>query len=467
MKIINEKIRIILKKKNLYWLFLFLFTIYIHISYSNNQDNGVIIGGAWNLINHKELYIDFFEFITPGGFYFTFLIWKIFGINYLAINLASIMLLFFSSIGIYKISESITKSKINYTLPFIFIFSSIFWPIINHNVFNVFFVIWATHFFIKGLEDYKIKNFIFSGLLTGLSILFLQHKGVVLMFSMISFLLFYLIKNKDRIYIKITSLYTLSCITPVLILLKWPIKLLYDDLFYFIVHNYSETNHTPLFRLYFFLLVISLYLYILIKNNNRGVYFLIYLQFLLLFATKLGRVDYFHTSLSIFPIYCLFPLVLTTIKQNTKIKIILYLSVLFFIFYTIQYNAQFFYKHKFWLKPNMRQGSDNILNKYIADNCPLENDVYFGPFSPQEYFNYKKINPTPYDWLITNQQTEEQFNDALIYLEKIKPKCAILEYGIVGKFKYDQNNVIDNYIRNNYILIFQNNEFFIYKKLEK
>ena len=107
-----------------FWIFLFAFTLYIHIGYGYNQDNGVIINGAWNLINNKILYIDFFEFIPPASFYLIFWLWKIFGVSYFVANLFSIIMLFFASYGIFRISELIYKNKLNYLLPIIFIISS-------------------------------------------------------------------------------------------------------------------------------------------------------------------------------------------------------------------------------------------------------------------------------------------------------------------------------------------------------
>ncbi|MDD3102075.1 MAG: hypothetical protein PHE59_02935 [Patescibacteria group bacterium] len=84
---------------------------------------------------------------------------------------------------------------------------------------------------------------------------------------------------------------------------------------------------------------------------------------------------------------------------------------------------------------------------------------------PDIYFETKKINPTPYSVLITNQQTKEQFLEAKKMLEKYQPTCAVLNYNIVAKFNYDKNNPVDNYILNNYKPSFQDGDTYVYRIL--
>lgn len=190
----------IFKIEYLWWVGLFFASVFFHANHPLNSDEGVILNGAWNLINNRQLYIDFFEFIPPASFYLIFWLWKIFGVSYFIAKFFAIIIVFLSSIGIYKISQEISKNKLNYFLPLLFIVSSVYWPIINHNTFNILFIIWAVYFFLKGLSDYSSKNFLISGLLTGLSILFLQQKGIILLFSLSSFLIILLFKEKNIIY---------------------------------------------------------------------------------------------------------------------------------------------------------------------------------------------------------------------------------------------------------------------------
>jgi hypothetical protein len=83
---------------------------------------------------------------------------------------------------------------------------------------------------------------------------------------------------------------------------------------------------------------------------------------------------------------------------------------------------------------------------------------------PGLYFETKKLNPTPYhSLLMINQQTEKQLAEVRELLDKRQPSCAILDYEAVKKFNYNKNNPVDNYILNNYRLVFQKDNVLVYK----
>ncbi len=111
--ILITRLRVILERcgiknvdiKIVWWLCLLLITILFHSKHILDSDEGVILDGAWNLLNGKKLYIDFFEFITPGSFYIVLWAWKIFGASYWVAKFLSILIIFFSAVGLYKISN--------------------------------------------------------------------------------------------------------------------------------------------------------------------------------------------------------------------------------------------------------------------------------------------------------------------------------------------------------------------------
>ena len=99
------------------------------------------------------------------------------------------------------------------------------------------------------------------------------------------------------------------------------------------------------------------------------------------------------------------------------------------------------------------QGGINSKNLYIKEiraRCQDSNYIYSGPFFPNIYSESKMLNPSPYSYLITGHQTEEDFLKAMGSLKKHKPSCAILGYKAVERFGYDKNNYLDNYIFENY-----------------
>jgi len=444
---------------NGWWLFLFLILLFFHCARLPNSDEGVVINGAWNLINHRQLYVDFFEFIPPGSFYLIFWFWKIFGAHYFIANFLAIIIVFLSSIGIHKITQTISKNKFTCFFPLIFIITSVYWPIINHNVFNIFFVIWAVYFFLKGLSDYSKNNFIISGLLSGLSILFLQQKGIVLLLALSSFLIISFIKEKKYSLLKLNFYFLAFSFLPLLLLLKWPLKILYENLIIFPLFTYIEVNKTPFYLFAFFLAVLFLMIWVLRKEKSKKIWLLIYVQFFLLLSV-LPLPDFYHISLILFPLYSILSVYLEKIKsfnlaKNSIYSIIILLAILVIVYPAIIVACcqPFFYLAK----------NDKLIS-YIKDNCPGQY-LYAGPFIPDVYFETRKLNPTPYSFLITNQQTKEQFLEAKKILEKYKPTCAVLNYNIVAKFNYNKNNPVDNYILNNYKKVFQENNTYVYRIL--
>lgn len=140
-------------KSSLYWLGLLAFLLIFHANHPLDSDEGIVLNGAWNLFNGRKLYFDFFEFVPPGSFYLVFWIWKIFGVGYWTARFTAVFILFLGCSGIYKISKEINgESKFNYLGPTGFAISSLGWPIINHNAFNITLVIWAVYFALKGLS---------------------------------------------------------------------------------------------------------------------------------------------------------------------------------------------------------------------------------------------------------------------------------------------------------------------------
>ena len=111
-----------------------------------------------------------------------------------------------------------------------------------------------------------------------------------------------------------------------------------------------------------------------------------------------------------------------------------------------------------------------IQNKEIKDKiqdiiskCPGKY-IYVGPFAPNVYFEFRKLNATPYPLLMTSQSTPAQFENALEYLKNIKPLCAILNYpSSLNRFKYNKDNLVDNYIKDKYYLVYSDNTTFVYR----
>ena len=441
---IIKQAKFISMKNKVFFLALFAITFFLHRYHFLNSDEGVVLANAWGLFNGKELYSDMFDFVAPASSYTVFWLWKIFGPHYFVAKTFAILVLFFSATGIYKISRLFAQNKYSILAPLIFILSSALGPLINHNVFNLFFLIWCIYFILKGLSNNSPNDFIISGLLGGISLLFLQHKGLVLLFSIVTFLFFLFIKKRNREILENVFYFLICSLLPILILIIiWPINTLYHNLIIFPLFHYYEGDKPPPGLLILFLSVLALLTVVFRNEKNRNIWLILYVQFFLLLST-IPLADYYHILLILFPIYALLPLMFSKIRSKYTPfgKHLLYAIIFCILLISIVPTAINLFVLQ---KPNY-----NDLISFIEQNCQESQYLYAGPFIPGLYFETKKINPTPFSYLITKQHTKEQFKQAHDYLSKIRPGCAVLNYEIVEKFNYDKNNPVDNFIENNY-----------------
>ena len=453
-----QKINYKYKTNTLLWLVIISILIIFHFQNPLNNDEAVVLEGALNILQGKEIYVNFFEFVSPGVFYLIAFVWQIFGVSYFAAKALAILSMLATLFGVYKISENISTKSINTLGPLIIVLASASWPITMYHNFNLLFMVWAILFLLRGLDLQKNKYFIASGLLTALSILFMQNKGILFMGSLGSFLLILAIKNK--IYWQKMFLYGLTSLAPLaLLFFKWSPLFLYEKLILFPLQHYLglpnlSYNLIIIFSLWFLTIVI-----LLIKEKNKKIYLLLYIQIILLINT-LALPDFFHISLALFPSYSLLALSLNKISSKTfKQKM---------VFYTLLASGLMInlIPAMVWPKyyvPFENRQKNNIALDYIKKNCQDSEYIYAGPFLATLYFDNGFKNPTSFSWLITDHHTNEQFLLAREQLITNKPSCAVLDYAGALSFGYNLNNPVDNYIKDNYHQIKNFDRILIYK----
>ena len=445
--------------KKLFWLLWFLFgAVFIILNFKHplNSDEGVILGGAWRLWNGEDLYLDFFEYIPPGSFYYIWGAWKIFGPFYWVARLASMVLVFLGGIGLYKICSRPLKIKENLWcfLPvFLFLISVSFHPLVNHNTLSLVFVIWGIYFFLQGLENHRKVFFASSGLFTGVSLLFLQHRGGALVVAGMSFLLWWIIKKQNRNFVYL-GYYAGFFLLPLVFLLKWPLQLIFDNLIIFPLSNYHDVNQISLFYFLIFLFLFLLLVWSGRKKMSVTQKFLAWSYFLLLLSL-LSRPDFGHLSL-VFPIFGV--LVVSFLDQidsyngvtRTVIKgefcfLLLMLASFCLVMFSIGYSSR-----------------DKEVFSFVENNCKKEH-IYAGPFLPGFYFEVKKFNPGFYPSLLILNKQPKKLEQVKKTLESYRPDCAILNYDMVKKFQYDRDNPVDNWLKKEYKKVFQDEGIMVFK----
>ncbi|MEK7203084.1 MAG: glycosyltransferase family 39 protein [Patescibacteria group bacterium] len=439
-----------------YWLIICLLAFLIHWSHPINSDEGIILTGAWRIMQGQIPYLDFFDFITPGSFYFLAIIFKLFGANYLVAKLISILLLIISGVGIYLISDFYFKKNFyKYLTPIIWLMFSAFYPLINHNQYSIYILIWSFYFFIKSFNLNSAKYYFITGVLSGLTFWFLQVKGAVIIFTIIFLFLLYNRKNIKKLFY-----YFLGLIITLIPLLYWS-----PDVLWFIFIKFPFENYISVNTINPSILIIGLILYFInlffgiIKTEQKEIYFLWWLGLFLILSTG-QRSDLPHIMINSWPLIIIifFNLAKPEIQKIKKIilMIINWICLIiifpFFLIYSLPDNILLQNNIKFWDKIRLKNKWLSEVDTYVK-NITTDNDyIYAGPFIPNFYFELNRKNPTRFNILITEHHPKNFFLEAAADLKNKKPKIIILEYNIVKKFNYNKNNVVDEFIWKNYQL---------------
>jgi|GEM_PF-632609 hypothetical protein len=467
MKKIIKKLQEYQPKKShklCFWLIIVVLIVVFHRQHLLNPDEGVLLNGAWQMINGSILYLDIFSYVAPFGFYLIYWLWFLFGVSYLAANIFSITLLIISAFILFKSSQLIRKTKLNYLVPLIYIIATAWLPLINHNFFSTFFALISTFFFLKYINN-NINNrgnlyIILSAFFTGITLITLQQKGLAVAATTGIFLIFFINVKKNK-KIKHISLYILSLFVPLLFLSLWPLNTIFNNLFYFPFFNYSEANAIPLSSWIVIMLVLIIVAIKSFKTKRKKIYYLLLLQ-LFLFLSVLTLPDIYHILLASFPLFILIPEIFNLKDISLMREKIYFITITSFVIIVVLIpvlNYDLVFKSDKEFKDNIRAA--------VESNC--EGDyIYVGPFVPNLYFELRKINPSPYDILLTKHHTEEQFQEAKKMIIEKEPDCAILSYpASLERFNYDRNNVVDKYIRENYNLISKEFGVNLYKKINE
>jgi hypothetical protein len=300
-----------------FWLACTALLLALHSTNQLSSDEGVILNGAWNLFNGRSLYTDFFEYIAPGSFYLVFAAWKLFGAHFWVAKLLGILAILGAALGVYRIGQLLVSYEQartpRWTLwlgPAAYCLMSGYWPAINHNTFNIAFVVWGAYFVTRSIFRRSLSDAIAGGLFSGVSVLFLQHRGLVLpAIALVAFGFAYS-RDKHVAWLKNGAGLLMGTLVPIAVLLSyWPASVLLEHLISFPATRYLAVNRVDISLFLLTACALALAAWLLRGSSVRAVWFLASLQGTLL-LTSLQRPDLAHITLILFPVLALFPLLL-------------------------------------------------------------------------------------------------------------------------------------------------------------
>lgn len=406
------------------------------------SDEGVVLNAAWKIFHDQRLYVDFFEYVAPGAFYLVFLIFKIFGPSYLAVQIFSIVFLLVTNFFIYKIYLHFSENKSHAVfVSFIWLLmSSTSYPLINHNTYSTFLTIIVLYFVLKFLQTQR-NLFVFgAGLFSAITIYFLQTKGILITLALLTFIVLGIYKRKidlNNFFVYILGL------TPVFALGLWlwgahPFSSLFSAaLPYIAVNKISYLTFAA-----FFIIALLPFIFLKVPEAKRDKLRLLLFFQLALYLSIINRPDSYHLLLNSFPLIIYLMLfneenIYEFLKKSYSKKLLLIAGIVIYAALVVKASAQYRFHSE--------------TKDFLADLSRLagEEEIFSHPFLPGLYFELKKQNPYYTSVVETIQGSNEMLKKNLSTLQEQNPKYVVTNYAIVKIFDY-KKNAIDVYIEKNY-----------------
>ncbi len=293
-------------KKLLPWFIFAIALVLLHWRYELNADEGVILNSAWDIINGRKLYVDTFEFIAPGGPYLIAGWWQIVGASYAGARALSLALLLSAAYALYLTSSLFNINRWRLLAPALFILVSVFWQPINHNTFNIVAIIWGLYFIFKYFKKPTLLSNVFlSGFCFGISVLMLQHKGLIS--AILVGLIVVLRTIHDKNFLHSVGAYIGGLIIPLIpLFMFWPLQVLYKNLILFPALSYQAVNMLPL-TLWAGTLAALLLIFALsaraTKPETKECLFMLCIVSVFLLISSLVRPDGNHVLLAVSPFF--------------------------------------------------------------------------------------------------------------------------------------------------------------------
>jgi hypothetical protein len=428
----------------LYWSALVAALAAIKSAHVMESDEGLVLEGAWNLLNGRALYVDSFQIVTPGAFYAVYWAWKLFGSTYEVAQCLGIASIVLGAMAIYRTGLLLAgKSGWSYIGPALYVLASATWPAINHNSFNASLLAWALFFAIRALQKRSTPHLALSGLLTGLATLVIQHKGAAMLVAVAGYYAYRSLRDKDPHSRRALLVFVLAALLPLLSLLQWPLPVLFESLVVYPLLHYRDVNDTPFVPM----AIAAGYLALAVGLSgvsSRSVQLLLVVQLLLLITTG-QRSDLAHTFIVSFPLLALIPAMrpgCLRLRTATVVTRYVYASAAIAV---VTYVASFAATHT-WFAWRLAGLGGGVM-AYVRQAC---NSIYAGPFLPGMYYEARKLNPTSYPYLLTGFNSRAQFEQATLQLNRAMPQCVVVNYGMASRFGYSRDNEVDRFIETRY-----------------
>lgn len=289
------------------FFFFLVTTTIVGFGYPLNSDEGVILEGAWKMLHGMHLYTDVIEFVAPGAFVLAFLAMKLFGASYWSVKAVAVVLVACSAFALSDITRRIgaaAGSAIGAGIIWILMLA-IWFQLINHNTWSSTIAVIGIALFLRAMDQHaRAWHFFASGIMIGLTPVFLQTKGGLFAAGMA--LLFMIFLHRRMISGINTSLALLGIALPTIaVLMAWSPSLLWESLIIWPATHYREVNQVSILPLVF-AATLAVWLFAKYRKRadraHRRSLIILTIAQTALFASVLTRPDAAHVTMAAFTI---------------------------------------------------------------------------------------------------------------------------------------------------------------------
>ena len=437
-------------------------TLLLHPSPLVQSDEGYTLNAAWQLWNGMRMYDDFRQFVAPGSSTLVYLVWNVVGSpSYLAARLLSLVLSFSSIAAVYIGLRQAGSRGVNLALSVAaWSLASSLYVLLNHNSFSSFAATWWLLCLLRIARDEaavasdrrSLIDHALVGAAAGVVCLFLQTKGLLLAGAGGAFAA--VVARPGR---RLRSLLAVAAgfaavVAP--LALVWSPGVLIREWFTVpLAENYLGHTGSSRGLALAALAIACAMTWLSWRRRDRRLQALAVAQAALV-VSVLHNAEPSHMAINAFPFIMFVSHLIDTRREGRApaggASHHLVMSGIVALFAVIAVATP----------GGRRLAASSVLVADLVDRRPrtvidgermaAARTIYAGPFLPGLYYLLGKPNPFFVSETIVCSPACQQ--RLVAQLSQVQPELALLQYDMVRDLAYDQNNPVDTYLRDRYVL---------------
>lgn len=456
-----------------YWAGFTLLAALLNWGHLVDQDEGLTLAGAWRVSLGQAPYTaEFFDFVTPGSFYFLAAAFRLFGSTYAVAKIFSIGLLALAGYGMARIGRYLGLGQWRFLPPVMWLLLINFYPLINHNTYALISAVWAVERLLwahaTSARASGWARYLVAGGLAAATVLQHQGRGAAVVVAGGVWL------ASGRQWRGLAAWISGVALVLLPLTVVWPLPALWYHMVVFPVFHYYP-SHSGGFWLW---PVAGLAGYVVMAWLPRrwwhppAVWRLVWLVGVMLVFSTFSQPDRFHVVPALFPAALLVVYAVANRRHLSRPLRFTVTALLTAVLAAAVVTSQVIVTHRArevgW--KNFVRLKDPALGRlvaYLRQEVAPTQPLLVVPMMPNFYFEAQLRNPTPYNVLLVGQHPPAFFAAARNQLAANPPPVILTNYGVspADFSQYLLGNPVADFIRENYQYVMTVNNVQVYHRV--